>query len=83
MPGSDATRRDFTMPVDFDSDYLTLHTTRNIGEAARVAKAVKAAKIEVAEAQIGDGLINLDRVLPSLPNSRQSRLIVLSVRCFN
>jgi outer membrane protein OmpA-like peptidoglycan-associated protein len=47
MPGSDATRRDFTVPFDFDSDYLTPHTTRIIGEAARVAKAVKAAKIEV------------------------------------
>jgi outer membrane protein OmpA-like peptidoglycan-associated protein len=45
-PGSDVTQRDFTVPFDFDSDYLTLHTTRIVGEAARVAKAAPAAKIE-------------------------------------
>jgi outer membrane protein OmpA-like peptidoglycan-associated protein len=45
-PGSDVTQRDFTVPFDFDSDYLTLHTTRIVGEAARVAKVLKAAKIE-------------------------------------
>lgn len=45
-PGSDVTQRDFTVPFDFDSDYLTLHTTRIVGEAARVVKALKAAKIE-------------------------------------
>ena len=45
-PGTDTTRREFTVPFDFDSDYLTLHTTRIVGEAARVAKSVKAAKIE-------------------------------------
>ena len=31
--------REFVVPYDFDSDYLTLHTTRIIVEAARVAKA--------------------------------------------
>jgi outer membrane protein OmpA-like peptidoglycan-associated protein len=46
MPGSDAARRDFTVLFDFDSDYLTLHATRIVSEAARVAKAVNAAKIE-------------------------------------
>jgi outer membrane protein OmpA-like peptidoglycan-associated protein len=46
-PGSDVTQRDFTVPFDFDSDYLTLHTTRIVGEAARAAKAAPAAKIEV------------------------------------
>src|SRR5688572_17825371 len=46
-PGSGATQRDFTVPFDFDSDYLTLHTTRIVGEAARVSKAAPAAKIEV------------------------------------
>ena len=35
------------MPFDFDSDYLTLHTTRIVGEAARVAKTLKVGKIEV------------------------------------
>jgi outer membrane protein OmpA-like peptidoglycan-associated protein len=46
-PGTDTSQREFTVPFDFDSDYLTLHTTRIVGEAARVAKAVKATKIEV------------------------------------
>jgi outer membrane protein OmpA-like peptidoglycan-associated protein len=45
-PGTDTTRREFIVPFDFDSDYLTLHTTRIVSEAARVAKAVKATKIE-------------------------------------
>ncbi|MFN7928064.1 MAG: hypothetical protein U0Y68_08970 [Blastocatellia bacterium] len=45
--GTDTTQRDFTVPFDFDSDYLTLHTTKIAGEAARVAKAVKAMKVEV------------------------------------
>ena len=31
--------REFVVPYDFDSDYLTLHTTRIILEAVRVAKA--------------------------------------------
>ncbi len=31
--------REFAIPYDFDSDYLTLHTTRIVVEAARVAKA--------------------------------------------
>jgi hypothetical protein len=39
--------REFTIPYDFDSDYLTLHTTRIVLEAARVAKAVNAPRIEV------------------------------------
>jgi outer membrane protein OmpA-like peptidoglycan-associated protein len=46
-PGTDTSQREFTVPFDFDSDYLTLHTTRIVGEAVRVAKAVKPAKIEV------------------------------------
>ena len=45
--GTDTSRRELTVPFDFDSDYLTLHTTRIISEAARVAKAIKAAKVEV------------------------------------
>src|SRR5688572_705715 len=45
-PGTDTTLREFIVPFDFDSDYLTFHTTRIVGEAARVAKAVKAVKIE-------------------------------------
>ncbi len=47
QPGTDTAQRDFTVPFDFDSDYLTFHTTRIVGEAARIAKAVKAIRIEV------------------------------------
>ena len=39
--------RAFVIPYDFDSDYLTLHTTRIVVEAARVAKAAKPSRIEV------------------------------------
>ena len=45
--GSDTSVREFVVPFDFDSDYLTLHTTRILGETARVAKSTKPAKIEV------------------------------------
>ena len=45
--GTDTSRRELTVPFDFDSDYLTLHATRIISEAARVAKAIKAARVEV------------------------------------
>lgn len=45
--GTDTTQREFVVPFDFDSDYLTLHTTRILSEAARVAKAIKAATVEV------------------------------------
>ena len=48
QPGTDTTQREFVIPFDFDSDYLTFHTTRIVGEAARIAKAVKALKIEVS-----------------------------------
>ena len=46
-PGTETAQREFTIPFDFDSDYLTLHTTKIAGEAARIAKAVKATKVEV------------------------------------
>ncbi len=46
-PGKDTSQREFNVPFDFDSDYLTLHTTRIVGETARVAKAINATKIEV------------------------------------
>lgn len=45
--GAETDGREFIVPFDFDSDYLTLHTTRIVGESARVAKAVNASRIEV------------------------------------
>ena len=46
-PGTDTETREFIVPFDFDNDYLTFHTTKIVSEAARVAKAIKAGKIEV------------------------------------
>ena len=46
-PGTDTDTREFIVPFDFDNDYLTFHTTKIVSEAARVAKAIKAGKIEV------------------------------------
>ena len=46
-PGTDTETREFIVPFDFDNDYLTFHTTKIVGEAARIAKAVNATKIEV------------------------------------
>lgn len=46
-PGADTSQREFIVPFDFDSDYLTFHTTRIVSEAARVAKAINAASVEV------------------------------------
>ena len=45
--GTDTETRDFTVPFDFDNDYLTFHTTKIVGESARIAKALKAATIQV------------------------------------
>ena len=39
--------REFVIPYDFDSDYLTLHTTRIIVEAARIAALAGASRIDV------------------------------------
>ena len=41
------TTRQFLVSYDFDSDYLTLHTTRIVLEAARVAKAIDARRVDV------------------------------------
>ena len=46
-PGTDTETREFIVPFDFDNDYLTFHTTKIVGEAARIANAVNATKIEV------------------------------------
>ena len=40
-------QREFIIPFNFDSDYLTLHTTLIVSEAVRIAKLLKATKIEV------------------------------------
>jgi hypothetical protein len=54
---SDATR-EFHVLYDFDSDYLTLHTTRVILEAVRIAGQVSPSRIEVIGARSGVLLSN-------------------------
>jgi hypothetical protein len=54
--------REFSIPYDFDSDYLTLHTTRIILEAARVAKAINAQRIDV-HGQRGATLLSNGQVM--------------------
>ncbi|MBS1807904.1 MAG: hypothetical protein JST84_06915 [Acidobacteria bacterium] len=61
--GTETTQRDFTVPFDFDSDYLTFHTTRILSEAARIAKAVNAAKIEVLGYRATTWLSNGNRLM--------------------
>ena len=56
------TTREFSVPYDFDSEYLTLHTTRIVAEAARIAKAVAASRVEVVGRR-GATLLSNGRVL--------------------
>jgi outer membrane protein OmpA-like peptidoglycan-associated protein len=56
------TARAFVVQYDFDSDYITLHTSRVILEAARVAKAVNPPRIEV-RGQRGATLLSNGRLL--------------------
>ena len=58
------------LPYDFDSDYLTLHTTRIVVEAARVAKAVEPSRIEV-RAQRGATLLSNGKTLSRCPDRRR------------
>lgn len=54
--------REFVIPYDFDSDYLTLHTTRIVLEAVRVAKAIDPMRIDV-RGQRGATLLSNGQVL--------------------
>lgn len=51
IPRFEDTTREFRVPYDFDSDYLTLHTTRIIHEVVRIAKAVSPTRVEVVGAR--------------------------------
>lgn len=48
VPRFDDATREFRVPYDFDSDFLTLHTTRILQEVVRIAKAVPALEVHVA-----------------------------------
>lgn len=47
VPSFPDTTREFVVVYDFDSDYLTLHTTRLILEAVRIARAARTSRVSV------------------------------------
>lgn len=64
--------REFVIPYDFDSDYLTLHTTRIVMEAVRIAKAVNASRVEV-RGQRGATLLSNGQTLSEGPRIGEIR----------
>lgn len=66
------TAREFVVPYDFDSDYLTLHTTRIVVEAARIAKLAAPSKISV-KGQRGATRLSDGRILKERPGIEQIR----------
>jgi hypothetical protein len=62
-PRFDDTMREFRVPYDFESDYLTLHTTRILHEVVRIATHVDPARIEVAGARGAVRLSNGDTLV--------------------
>lgn len=56
---------EFRVPYDFDSDYLTLHTTRILHEVVRVAKLVNPKRVEVqgvrTSVRLSDGRTLVER----------------------
>jgi outer membrane protein OmpA-like peptidoglycan-associated protein len=64
--------REFVISYDFDSDYLTLHTTRIVVEAARVAKASGAARVDV-HGQRGATLLSNGRTVTEGPRIGEVR----------
>ena len=65
VPSFPDTTREFAVAYDFDSDYLTLHTTRVILEAVRIAKAARTARVSVHGARtaslLSDGRVLTER----------------------
>jgi outer membrane protein OmpA-like peptidoglycan-associated protein len=72
IPRYPETTREFTVPYDFDSEYLTLHATRVVDEAARIAKAVMPARVEVFGRR-GATLLSNGRVLAEGPGIGERR----------
>jgi hypothetical protein len=68
------TAREFAIPFDFDSTYLTLHTTRIVEEAARVAKASGAAAI-VVHARRGATLLSNGQLMTEGPRIAEARAV--------
>lgn len=61
-PSPDSTRS-FTIPFDFDSDYLTLHKTRILGEAIRIAKIIQLKEIQISAYRASTLLSNGQKML--------------------
>jgi outer membrane protein OmpA-like peptidoglycan-associated protein len=61
-PSQDSTRS-FTILFDFDSDYLTLHKTRILGEAIRIAKIIQLKEIQVSAYRASTLLSNGQKML--------------------
>ena len=61
-PLPDSTRS-FTILFDFDSDYLTLHKTRIVGEAVRIAKIIKLKEIQILAYRASTLLSNGQKML--------------------
>jgi outer membrane protein OmpA-like peptidoglycan-associated protein len=65
VPSFADTTREFVVPYDFDSDYITLHTSRIILEAARIARVAGATRVEIhggrASTLLSDGRVLTER----------------------
>jgi hypothetical protein len=65
IPSFPDTTHEFRTPYDFDSDYLTLHTTRIIHEVVRISRLVSPARVEVrgarAAALLSNGHVMVER----------------------
>jgi len=79
IPSFADTTREFRIPYDFDSDYLTLHTTRIVHEIVRISKAVNPARVQVRGARgavlLSNGQIIVER--EDLGRVRAEELAVL------
>jgi hypothetical protein len=79
IPSFPDTTREFRIPYDFDSDYLTLHTTRIVHEIVRISKAVNPARVHVLGARgavlLSNGQVIVER--DDLGRVRAEELAVL------
>lgn len=79
IPAFPDTTREFTIPYDFDSDYLTLHTTRIIHEIVRIANRVTPMRIDVSGARAAVLLSDGERLVEreALGRVRAEKLAVI------
>jgi hypothetical protein len=79
IPAFPDTTREFRIPYDFDSDYLTLHSTRIIHEIVRIANRVTPMRIDVSGARAAVLLSNGERLVEreELGRVRAEKLAVI------